>query len=55
MTSSLEEALSHTGGNGKSEEGVSLKSFLASLATAMIVFAVEFLLFMLLKGKLTRI
>ncbi|KAF3392692.1 putative protein RSN1 [Penicillium rolfsii] len=55
MTSSLEDALSHTGGNGKSEEGVSLKSFLASLATAMVVFAVEFLLFMLLKGKLTRI
>ncbi|KAJ5369096.1 uncharacterized protein N7496_008856 [Penicillium cataractarum] len=55
MTSALEEALSYTGGNGKSKEGVSLKSFLASLATAMIVFGVEFLLFMLLKGKLTRI
>lgn len=55
MTSTLEEALSHTGGNGSSEEGVSLKSFLASLATAMIVFAVEFLLFLLLKSKLTRI
>lgn len=55
MSSSLEEALSHTGGQGRTEEGVSLKSFLASLATAMIVFAVEFLLFILLKGKLTRI
>lgn len=55
MSSSLEEALSHTRGQGRTEEGVSLKSFLASLATAMIVFAVEFLLFMLLKGKLTRI
>lgn len=55
MSSSLQEALSHTGGQGRSEEGVSLKSFLASLATAIVVFAVEFLLFMLLKGKLTRI
>ncbi|EPS29391.1 hypothetical protein PDE_04340 [Penicillium oxalicum 114-2] len=52
---SLGEALKHTGGNGKLDQGVSLKSFLASLATATVVFAVEFLLFLLLKGKLTRI
>ena len=55
MTSSLEEALQHAGGHGKSAEGESLSTFLASLATAIVVFMVEFLLFMLLKGKLTRI
>ncbi|KAJ5676211.1 hypothetical protein N7462_009108 [Penicillium macrosclerotiorum] len=55
MTSGLEQALEHTGGHGQTAEGVSLKTFVASLATAIIVFAVEFLLFILLKGKLTRI
>ncbi|KAF7718943.1 Rsn1 domain-containing protein [Penicillium ucsense] len=54
-SNSLGDALSHAGGNGKLDQGVSLKSFLASLATATVVFAVEFLLFMLLKSKLTRI
>lgn len=51
----LEEALEHTGGHGKTPVGVSIKTFVASLATAIIVFVVEFLLFLLLKGKLTRI
>ena len=55
MTSSLEDALEHAGGHGKSAQGESVSTFVASLATAMIVFAVEFLLFILLKGKLTRI
>ncbi|KAJ5244478.1 hypothetical protein N7489_004574 [Penicillium chrysogenum] len=55
MTSGLEEALEHTGGHGRTAEGVSISTFLASLATAIIVFVVEFLLFLLLKGKLTRI
>lgn len=55
MTSGLEQALQHTGGHGRTDQGVPLKTFLASLATAIIVFAVEVLLFLLLKGKLTRI
>ncbi|KAF7530015.1 hypothetical protein PCG10_004990 [Penicillium crustosum] len=55
MPSGLEEALEHTGGHGRTAEGVSISTFLASLATAIVVFVVEFLLFMLLKGKLTRI
>ncbi|KAI2676559.1 hypothetical protein CBS147317_8670 [Penicillium roqueforti] len=55
MTSGLEEALEHTGGHGRTAEGVSISTFLASLATAIVVFVVEFLLFLLLKGKLSRI
>lgn len=55
MPSGLEQALEHTGGHGRTAEGVSIQTFVASLATAMIVFAVEFLLFLLLKSKLTRI
>ncbi|KAJ5888655.1 hypothetical protein N7495_008696 [Penicillium taxi] len=55
MANALEEALENAGGHGTSSQGVSIKTFLASLATAIVVFAVEFLLFLLLKGKLTRI
>lgn len=51
----LGSALEHAGGTGKNKEGISIGTFLASLATALVVFAIEFLLFMLLKGKLTRI
>ncbi|RAL15251.1 putative DUF221 domain protein [Aspergillus homomorphus CBS 101889] len=51
----LGSALEHAGGSGKNKEGISIGTFLASLATAVVVFAVEFLLFMLLKGKLSRI
>lgn len=51
----LEQALQHTGGQGRVSEGVSISTFAASLGTAIVVFAVEFLLFLLLKGKLTRI
>ncbi|KAJ5770548.1 uncharacterized protein N7511_002599 [Penicillium nucicola] len=55
MVSGLEEALEHSGGHGRTAEGVSISTFLASLATAIVVFVVEFFLFLLLKGKLTRI
>ncbi|KAL2872564.1 putative DUF221 domain protein [Aspergillus lucknowensis] len=55
MPNDLGSALEQAGGNGQTKEGISIKTFLASLATAIIIFAVEFLLFMLLKGKLTRI
>ncbi|KAA8650441.1 hypothetical protein EYZ11_000824 [Aspergillus tanneri] len=55
MPNDLEEALKHAGGTGKQSEGISINTFLASLATAIIIFAVEVILFLLLKGKLTRI
>ncbi|PWY75584.1 DUF221 domain protein [Aspergillus eucalypticola CBS 122712] len=55
MTTDLGSALEHAGGSGKDKEGISIGTFVASLTTAIVVFAVEFLLFILLKGKLTRI
>ncbi|CAG8207018.1 unnamed protein product [Penicillium salamii] len=55
MPSGLEQALEHSGGHGRKTEGVSISTFLSSLATAIIVFVVEFILFLLLKGKLSRI
>lgn len=55
MTPGWEQALEHTGGHGRKAEGVSISTFLSSLATAIIVFVVEFILFILLKGKLSRI
>lgn len=42
-------------GAGHRSQGISIKTFVASLVTAIIVFAIETLLFMLLKGKLKRI
>lgn len=55
MSDNLGSALEHAGGTGQKNEGVSISTFLASLATAIVIFAVEFLLFLVLKGKLTRI
>ncbi|KAL2831573.1 hypothetical protein BJY01DRAFT_226571 [Aspergillus pseudoustus] len=55
MANDLTSALEHAGSNGQKTEGISIKTFLASLATAIVIFTVEFLLFLLLKGKLTRI
>jgi hypothetical protein len=55
MANDLTSALEHAGGNGQKTEGISIKTFVASLATAIIIFTIEFLLFLLLKGKLTRI
>ncbi|KAI1921025.1 hypothetical protein LOZ07_000324 [Ophidiomyces ophidiicola] len=54
-TNSVGAALNGQGGTGQRSVGISISTFLASLATAIIVFAVEFLLFLVLKGKLTRI
>jgi uncharacterized protein HemY len=48
-------ALDSSSGTGQRNQGMSLKAFVASLVTALVVFAVEALLFLLLKGKLTRI
>lgn len=55
MSSGLEKALNQTGRQARTSEGISIKTFVASLLTAIVVFAIEFLLFLLLKGKLTRI
>jgi hypothetical protein len=55
MPSGLEQALEHTGGHGRIAEGVSISTFVASLATAIIVFVVEFFFFLILKNKLSRI
>ncbi|OAX81455.1 ribosomal RNA small subunit methyltransferase NEP1 [Emergomyces africanus] len=52
---SVAAALDAQSGTGQKTAGMSITTFMASLATAIIVFAVEFLLFILLKGKLTRI
>ena len=49
------DALNARNGVAQRTSGISLSTFLASLATAIVVFAVEFLLFLFLKGKLTRI
>lgn len=42
-------------GTGQRDQGISAQAFLASLVTAIAVFSVETALFLLLKGKLTRI
>lgn len=55
MSENLGSALEHAGGTRQKKEGVTISTFLASLGTAIVIFAVEFLLFMVLKGKLTRI
>jgi len=42
-------------GSAQKQEGVSLETFLASLAVAAIIFGVEVLLFVMLRKKLHRI
>ncbi|KAJ9213141.1 hypothetical protein DTO166G4_5299 [Paecilomyces variotii] len=51
----LGSALNDVSGAGQRKQGISITTFVASLATGIIVFAIEFLLFLFLKGKLTRI
>ncbi|KAL5360686.1 hypothetical protein BJX96DRAFT_175533 [Aspergillus floccosus] len=53
--SDIGQALEKAGVSGQKSEGISIQTFIASLATAIIIFAVEFLLFLVLKGKLLRI
>ncbi|KAI9800119.1 MAG: hypothetical protein M1833_003446 [Piccolia ochrophora] len=48
-------ALEAGSGKAQSSEGISLQAFVASLAVAAAVFGVEFFLFLLIKGKFTRI
>lgn len=40
---------------GQEDQGISVSTFLASLATGAVVFALESLLFLALKGNLRRI
>jgi calcium permeable stress-gated cation channel len=51
----LGSALDSSSGSGQRSQGMSLKTFLASLVTALAIFGIEILLFLLLKSKLTRI
>lgn len=51
----LGSALDGSSGTAQKSEGMTINTFLASMATALIVFGVELILFLLLKGKLTRI
>lgn len=44
-----------TGGKAQQGAGISLNTFLVSLVGASITFGVQFLLFLLIKGKLSRI
>lgn len=55
MADGLTKALNNAGGTARRREGVSVTAFIASLTTAVVVFALEFLLFLILKGKLTRV
>ncbi|KAE8393186.1 hypothetical protein BDV23DRAFT_180791 [Aspergillus alliaceus] len=55
MAEDLGKALERAGGTGHKSEGILINTFLASLATAVVIFAVQVLLFLLLKSKLTRI
>ena len=55
MGNALIDALEQAGSKSSGEEGESLSSFLASLATSIVVFVVEFCVFLVLKDKLTRI
>lgn len=54
-TRNISSALDFQNGKAQSTEGTTISTLLASLATAIIFFAVEFLLFLFLKGKLPRI
>ncbi|RAO71852.1 uncharacterized protein BHQ10_007864 [Talaromyces amestolkiae] len=49
------DLLSGSGTKGDEDQGISISTFLASLATGAIVFAIEALLFLMLKGNLRRI
>jgi Late exocytosis, associated with Golgi transport len=54
-TTNVSDPYSEAAGKGQSSEGMSLESFLASLAVAAAVFGVEVLLFVLLRTKLQRV
>ena len=52
---SLDEAISLAGNKANATEGISLTVFLASFSVAAIAFGVQFLIFVLLRGRLIRI
>ncbi|CUS12182.1 unnamed protein product [Tuber aestivum] len=54
-STSVADAVGKSAGKGQEEEGMSLESFLASLAVAAAVFGVEVLIFVLLRTKLQRV
>jgi hypothetical protein len=52
---SLSNATSAGAGKAQSSVGLSFASFLASLATGLALFGIQFLLFNILKGRFPRI
>lgn len=42
-------------GNGQKAEGISLGAFVTALSTALVLFGIQMILFVLLKDKLARI
>ncbi|RPB00657.1 DUF221-domain-containing protein [Choiromyces venosus 120613-1] len=54
-STNVANAIGKSAGKGQSGEGMSLESFLASLAVAAAVFGVEVLIFVLLRTKLQRV
>lgn len=57
MSSPSDTATKESGGDGyaQNSEGISLVAFLTALGTALVIFAVQMLLFLLLRNKLARI
>lgn len=55
MASNLDLALERMGENARAAEGISIKTFVASLATAFIVFLGQVCLFLLMRGRFIRI
>lgn len=53
--SSLDDAINSGAGSGQATEGISIDAFLASLVSALVVFGIEFGLFLLLHGRFNRI
>ena len=54
-TTAISQALDQAAGTGQKNAGISLNTFLVSLVGALITFGVQFVLFLLIKGKLSRI
>jgi transposase len=54
-TGGLAGALSSAAGAAQAQKNVTLNTFFASVAVGAVVFAVEFILFVVIKGKLNRI
>ncbi|KAF1811766.1 DUF221-domain-containing protein [Eremomyces bilateralis CBS 781.70] len=54
-STSLANPFTSGGGQGQEKENISFAAFVASLATALVVFSIELLAFFILKGRFARI